>query len=345
MKKSAENRYPHSAELFRFCKEALNIKHNFEVKVIDQHVGAILGYDPADCSHWKKGKKNIKSLQTVNAIASHLEIDARFVTDIISGKSDLEESLQEFRGYGPFAISGRYHDEVKREFFRNPGKYQSIGESRSFEQVIDLYRDESLRVTRQILAAADVQSCPVMIPEIAPVLFPRLVFQEVSDSEPCLFDGRPCVATTLGTGADETTTIRCRRGEMKPHVRTLLAREVARAFLLGAGSNGTLGGFGTAGAAGKVGSISNPFPAASSHSATAANSSTGVSLSETDADELLCARINLFAGLLLIPGDLLQKAARQISPSRDVVGQLAEIFWVGRTVMNARLKDFFEHGN
>ena len=59
MKKSAENRYPHSAELFRFCKEALNIKHNFEVKVIDQHVGAILGYDPADCSHWKKGKKNM----------------------------------------------------------------------------------------------------------------------------------------------------------------------------------------------------------------------------------------------------------------------------------------------
>jgi len=57
MKKADENRYPHSADLFRFCKEALNIKHNFEVKVIDQHVGAMLGYDPADCSHWKKAKR------------------------------------------------------------------------------------------------------------------------------------------------------------------------------------------------------------------------------------------------------------------------------------------------
>lgn len=333
MKKSAENRYPHSAELFRFCKEALNIKHNFEVKVIDQHVGAILGYDPADCSHWKKGKKNIKSLQTVNAIASHLEIDSRFVTDIISGKSDLEESLQEFRGYGAMSISGRYHDEVKREFFRNPGKYQTQGDTRSFEQIIDLYREYSVRVTRDILAAADVQSCPVMIPEIASVLVPRIVIEEVSEADMGSFEGRPCAALSNGTGADEVITIRYRRGEMKPHVRTLVAREIARAFLLGAGSAGHSTGGGAGGAFGKVGSISNPFPI-----------TPPVSL-DNDNDELLCARINLFAGLLLIPGDLLQKATRQLSHAHDIVGQLANFFWVGRTVMNARLKDFFEHGN
>ena len=59
MKKVEANRYPHSATLFRFCKEALEIRYDGNVKVIDQDVGAILGYDPADCSHWKKGKKNI----------------------------------------------------------------------------------------------------------------------------------------------------------------------------------------------------------------------------------------------------------------------------------------------
>ena len=36
MKKIAENRYPNSATLFRFCKEALEIRYAGNVKVIDQ---------------------------------------------------------------------------------------------------------------------------------------------------------------------------------------------------------------------------------------------------------------------------------------------------------------------
>ena len=61
MKKIMENRYEHSATLFKFCKEALKIRYSGNVKVIDQDVGAFMGYDPADCSHWKKGKKNIRT--------------------------------------------------------------------------------------------------------------------------------------------------------------------------------------------------------------------------------------------------------------------------------------------
>jgi hypothetical protein len=299
MKKSAENRYPHSAELFRFCKEALSIKHNFEVKVIDQHVGAILGYDPADCSHWKKGKKNIKSLQTVNAIATHLEVDARFVTDIISGKSDLEESLQEYRGYGPLAVSSRYHDEVKREYFRNPGKYSTGGEQRTFEQVVDLQRAESVRMTRGLIERADVRSCPVLLPELEHVLLPHVRMVEVDGSQ--MPAGKPVDASFEGNA----TLVRYRRGEMKPHLRTLIAREIGRTLL-----------------------------------STVAPQAEG-----GEADELAQARMNLFAGLLLVPGDLLQRAMRQVNHGRDIVGQLSEIFWVGRSVMNARLKDFLEHGN
>ena len=102
MKRTDENRYPQSAELFKFCKEALNIKHNFEVKVIDQHVGAILGFDPADCSHWKKGKKNIKSLDTVKAIAQHLDADERDVAT--SSRIDHDRQVShEVRGYAAMA--------------------------------------------------------------------------------------------------------------------------------------------------------------------------------------------------------------------------------------------------
>ena len=59
MKKIDEMRYTNSATLFKFCKYALALRYEGKVKVLDQDVGAILGYDPADCSHWKKGKKNI----------------------------------------------------------------------------------------------------------------------------------------------------------------------------------------------------------------------------------------------------------------------------------------------
>ena len=31
-------------------------------KLHDQEIGAILDFNPSDCSHWKKGEKNIKSI-------------------------------------------------------------------------------------------------------------------------------------------------------------------------------------------------------------------------------------------------------------------------------------------
>lgn len=291
MKKSDENRYPHSADLFRFCKEALNIKHNFEVKVIDQHVGAILGYDPADCSHWKKGKKNIKSLQTINTIANHLEVDPRFVTDIISGKSDLEESIQEYKGYGAFTLTPKYYDDMKREFFRNPSRFAVGGEARNFEQVVDLQRDQACTITQKILSDANVKSCPVMIPELLQSL-PHVTLREGEGID------RP-VLTTLEDGH---YTITFRKGDMKPHLRFLIAREIGRIHL---------------------------YP----------------TLAEQDSDELVAARINLFASLLLVPGHLLQLVTKQLDHTRDLIQQLSESFWVSRSVVNVRLKDFLTLGN
>ena len=54
MKKDVPVKYPHSASLFQFCRQVLDHKFG-DVRVIDQDVGQILGFDPADCSHWKKG--------------------------------------------------------------------------------------------------------------------------------------------------------------------------------------------------------------------------------------------------------------------------------------------------
>jgi hypothetical protein len=95
MKKTEENRFPHSSALFQFCKEALSLKSQ---KVMDQEVGNLLGYDPADCSHWKKGKKNIKSLTSLKTLADGFQMDEKTLMDLITGKISKDEALLEYRG-------------------------------------------------------------------------------------------------------------------------------------------------------------------------------------------------------------------------------------------------------
>ena len=76
-----ESRYPNSAVLFQFCKQVLHIRYEHNVKVIDQDVGAILGYDPADCSHWKKGKKNIK-FDSLKVLMSDNKLKETFIKEL-----------------------------------------------------------------------------------------------------------------------------------------------------------------------------------------------------------------------------------------------------------------------
>ena len=331
MKKSLENRYPNSAELFRFCKEALNVKHTSEMKVIDQHVGAILGYDPADCSHWKKGKKNIKSLTTISTIAKHLEIDTGYVADLVKGKSKLEETLQDFKGYGPYAVSAKFQDELKREFFRHPQRYQLEEENTSFEQYVAIDRRVCLALAERILGESEVLTCPVLLPELSNALSPKITIVARAESVPgsskaeVPFGETPQIPHEWVENSDtnlvpdqaggfanslvstklnqDVYEISYRGGDMLPHLRTLIAREIGKVFFA-------------------------PSPDAF-----------------FEESELLLAKANLFAGFLLIPGTLLQRALRQLSPNKDTVEQLCEVFWVGRTMMNARIKDFVRNGN
>jgi Zn-dependent peptidase ImmA (M78 family) len=60
-------------------------------------------------------------------------------------------------------------------------------------------------------------------------------------------------------------------------------------------------------------------------------------------EEVLDIRANLFAGLLLVPGKMLRKEVEKIDTSHDIVHQLAETFWVSKSLMNQRLRDYMEH--
>ena len=299
MKKTAENRYPHSATLFRFCKEALEIRYEGNVKVIDQDVGAILGYDPADCSHWKKGKKNIRALGTLRSIADHLNIDERLLIDITSGKIGLKEAVFEYRGYGNFSFLGHHLENLKKEFFKNPGKWQKE-ESSTFEELFDIDRNSVATCAQEVLKAGNFVEAPIYIPEVFQI-FPNIKLESNESMQDSI------EIENIGTGKDTKMKVIYQGPEMRPYIRFLAAKQL---FLFLCQSENEM----------------------------------AYKFRKTPA-EVLDIQSNLFAGMLLVPGNLLRKEVERIDSSMDIVMQLSEIFWISKALMNQRLRDYMEYLN
>lgn len=219
MKKVEENRYPNSATLFRFCKQALEIRYEGNVKVIDQDVGAILGYDPADCSHWKKGKKNIRALATLKSIADHLNIDERLLIDIASGRVGLDEAVFEFKGYGNFALGGKSLENLKKEFFRNPDKWQRSGPIKTFEELFDVNRPQVVKIANHILEAGKFEEAPIYMPQVIQM------YSNLSLIQDDTIEGSIAIQQE-GSGSELKVIIRHKGTEMRPYVRFLIAKEL-----------------------------------------------------------------------------------------------------------------------
>lgn len=301
MKKVEANRYPHSATLFRFCKEALEIRYEGNVKVIDQDVGAILGYDPADCSHWKKGKKNIRALATLRSIADHLDIDERLLIDIASGKVGLDEAVFEFKGYGSFSLGGKSLESLKKEYFKNPDRWQSDEQqSKSFEELFDINRPAVASIVSQVIQKGQFSETPIYIPEVLQ-LFPNITLQACDEID------APIKVESEGSQEQLKTVIKYKGGEMRPYVRFLVAKELY-IFLCRS---------------------LNPIASTMSHVPS----------------EILEVQSNIFAGMLLIPAELLKVEVSKVDSSLDIVMQLAETFWVSKAMMNQRLRDYLENLN
>ncbi len=300
MKKVEANRYPHSATLFKFCKEALEIRYDGNVKVIDQDVGAILGYDPADCSHWKKGKKNIRSLTTLRNIADHLNVDETLLIDITSGKVSLDEAVFEYKGYGQFNINHRSMESLKKEYFKNPGKWQASSQGQAFEEIFDIHRYAVVQLAESIVARGQFTEAPIYIPEILR-MFPAI--QLVTHIEQDI----PYTIRHEGEGRDLKTTIISREAETRPYIRFLASKALFK-HLVSTQYQGT--------------EVFVDCPA-----------------------EVIEIQSNIFAGHLLIPGTMLRKEVDRLDSAFDILRQLAEIFWVSRSLMNQRLRDYLEFKN
>ncbi len=301
MKKVEANRYPHSATLFKFCKEALEIRYDGNVKVIDQDVGAILGYDPADCSHWKKGKKNIRSLSTLRNIADHLNVDEGLLIDITSGKVSLDEAVFEFRGYGSFMLNGKSLDVLKKEYFKNPSKYQANdGQVPTFEDLFDVQRNAVVRVAQELIKSGGFTEAPLYIPEILRLYTGISLIVRPEQEE-------ASIITHEGEGIEFKTMMTCREDDTRPYVRFLAAKVLFKHLCMS--QHPLLTGF-----------------------------------SETPS-EIMDIQSNIFAGALLVPGEMLRSEVEKSDTAFDLVRQLADTFWVSRSLINQRLRDFLEHGN
>lgn len=201
MKRTEENRYPYAAALFKFCKEALELRFEGNVKVIDQDVGALLGYDPADCSHWKKGKKNIKSLGTLKALAQHLNVDKRLLVDILSGKISNEEALVEYKGYEGFRLSHAQAEALKSDV------------------------KEIRKLSESILKMAHLLEAPVYLPEILHI-FPNIHL------EASLNQNVPVTSETISRDdGSKSYVIRYRGSEITPSLRFLCTKELFRLLI------------------------------------------------------------------------------------------------------------------
>ena len=170
-------RFPESAALFHFCRAILGIRRA-GARIMDQDVGGLLDLDPADCSHWKNGKKQIHSVQAVQSIAAQLQCDDSLVAAVATGMVDDVEAVFEAKGFGAFAVDTRKLENTFNEMRRvHLGQW-----SREREDAIRAgCMIDRLAIESTVAAIHEKIGCseaPVFLPEIARAL-PVMEFRNI----------------------------------------------------------------------------------------------------------------------------------------------------------------------
>lgn len=314
MKKAADIKYPNSANLFLFCRRVLD--HKFGgIRVIDQDVGQILGFDPADCSHWKKGKKNIRSIQAMKSIAEHLGVDERLVVDVAAGDLDETEAFYEYSGYGAFALDGKVIEAAKKDFYRRHAGTWTKDRENEFRDAFNVNEPAIDRIVAEIHQRINFLEAPLYLPEVV-AAYPDVILAPEAPTP-----GRRAEPDATSSGAKrepqnppvsvarkgEHVTISYAAGtEMRPYMRYRIAKGMAAYFLQ---------------------NLDSVLPVAE------------MATPGEFTQHLSDVQGNLFAAKLLAPAALIRREIGNINVAKDIVAQLSEVFWVSKTFMNRRLKD------
>ena len=227
MKKATEIKYPQSANLFQFCRRVLDHKFG-KVRVIDQDIGQILGFDPADCSHWKKGKKNVRSIQAMKLIAEHLGIDEKLVIDVASGELSDTEAYCELSGYGSFDIDLKSLETAKKDYYRRHSNNWSKEKETEFKAATSINEPLIDEAVASIHKKINFKEAPLYLPEIS-TAYQSLELIAIDQPVEKINDLRETVTIKTKDGVHQIYYFK--GSELKPFTRFRIAKAMANHFL------------------------------------------------------------------------------------------------------------------
>lgn len=162
---NSDTRFPESASLFQFCREVLQVRRSLP-RVLDQDIGGLLALDPADCSHWKRGRKQIRSIQAIETLAVALECDSNLVAGVATGQIDVAEAVLEVKGYGPFGIDQVFVNDTLRELQRHHPEQWSRDRERCIRDACEIDIGAIKELVKVIHERIGCCEAPVFIPEL-----------------------------------------------------------------------------------------------------------------------------------------------------------------------------------
>ena len=268
MKRSGAVKFPNSVQLFKFCQKVM--MHQKGGKVRDQEVGAILSFNPSDCSHWKRGEKNVRSVFALAKLADALGVETSLIHDLISGATTLDEAFFEY---------------LESRSFK--GIYKGIDPAVDITDV----RERILNFVGTIQDECEFTTPPLYLPEV------MRAFAFISTQPVDMLDK---LSRILRVKAGRYC-IQFKKGDLKPQTRMSMVKDLARIIF-----EGERGRFPELGEANQ-----NLLP-----------------LEET-----------LFTTNLLVPRSMLMSEMMKLDSRKNVISELATIFWVPKSLIGFQLQD------
>lgn len=192
-------KHPNSVNLFKFTHMVLSRQK--ERRISHKDIGQILNFKPSDCSHWKKGVKNIKAVHDLNKIAESLGVDNSLIYDLAAGELSYEEAIFEWLETQNILELPEMLAEIPRQ--------QLVS---SHKKILDF--------VSQLHKKANFTTPPLFLPEIIR-FFPFISIQ-------------PADTLYTLTRRDRVRAryrIRYKQGNLNPQTRLAIAKDLARVLL------------------------------------------------------------------------------------------------------------------
>lgn len=275
MKRSGAAKFPNSVQLFKFCHKVLTTRKG--TKVHDQEVGSILEFNPSDCSHWKRGEKNVRSVFSLAKLAETLQVDTALIHDVASGACGLDEAFYE---------------------------WQETAAVKAIQEKIALLGDAEVKAARdrvEAFVAALHEQCDFTTP---PLYIPEVMrFFAFVSTQPADMMDKLCRILRVRPGQ---YTIQYKKGDLKPQTRMCMTRELAKIIFQGERER---------------------FPEIGASNA---------ALNEYE--ELI------FTASLLAPKAMLLSEMSKLDSRKNIVNELAALFWVPKSLIGFQLQDIVRSG-